>query len=293
MQKQRSAFVLGFIAVCAFALGLPMARLALSELDPIYVGMGRAFVAAILAGIYLLVKRVPFPQKKFIGPLLIVSFGISISFPLLSSYALQHVPATHASIVVGLLPLATAYWASLMRDEKPSLSFWVYSLFGCAAVVGYSLYRSGGILHQADILLLISVFLGGMGYAYGAVTTRSLGGVQVMCWGLVFSLPVQALFVIPKLLHGGFPTASPKVWVAMTCLIFLSQLFGMMLWYKALSMGSIAKLSQIQLLQPFLTIILAALFFGERVDVVTCLAAIAVVVSIYMSRKSVVTLKSA
>jgi drug/metabolite transporter (DMT)-like permease len=291
MRNEKLAFLLGLIAVCGFSVGLPMARVAVTEFDPLYVGMGRAFVASILAAIYLLIVRAPIPKKKHTGALLSVGIGISVSFPYLSSIALQYVSASHAAIVTGLLPLSTAYWISLNKSEKPSKSFWIWSVLGCVAVVSYTLYVSGGTIHTADLLLLGTVVLGGMGYAYGALAAKEIGGINVMCWGLVYAFPLLACFVVPKVFTVGLPHVSITAWIAMAYLICISQLFGMMLWYKALSMGSIAKLSQIQLLQPFLTLIIAAIF-GERVDWIMFLAATTVVFSIAMSRKSAVGIKA-
>lgn len=282
--------MLGFIAVSCFGLTLPMTRLAVTELDPLFVGFGRALAASFIAAVILWIQRAPKPSKQQIFPILIVGLCISILFPVLVAYAMRFLPASHGAIVIGLLPITTAYCVSLMNHERPSPAFWWASALGGGTVVGYALIKSGGTLHPADILLLLTVAAGSAGYAHGAVLAKTMGGLRVMCWALVGMMPVLVLMTIPQLLHLKFSTVSLPVWGAFIYLTLISQLFGMGLWYKALSLGSVLRVSQMQLLQPFLTIVFAGLWFGEHIDALTWTAAAVVVLSIQVSRKAQITL---
>jgi drug/metabolite transporter (DMT)-like permease len=220
-----------------------------------------------------------------------VGLCISIGFPLLATYAMRFLPAAHGAIVIGLLPMATAYCISMMNHEKASKAFWLASVFGAVTVVGYAFAKSGGGLHFGDTLLLLAVAVGAAGYAHGAVVAKDIGGIKVMCWGLVISLPVLAIGAIPQFIRLHPSEISLPVWGAFFYLSLVSQLFGMALWYKALSLGSISRVSQIQLMQPFFTIIFAGLFFGEHIDMLTWAAAIVVLLSIQLARKSKVELR--
>ncbi len=290
-KQEKLGLLLGFVAVTCFALTLPMTRLAVSQLDPILVGMGRALVAAIVAAVILWWQRAPWPTKKQFFSLAVVGVSISIAFPVLVAYAMQFLPSSHGAIVIGLLPMGTAYCISLMNHEQPSQGFWWASVLGAATVISYAFFKSGGGLQLADVLLLITVVLGSMGYAHGAVLAKKMGGLRVMCWALVYASPVLAIGTIPKLIHFDPSKISLSIWVAFIYLSLVSQLFGMALWYKALSLGSVSRVSQIQLLQPFLTLIFAALFLAEHIDMFTWLAAILVVLFIQIARKAQVELK--
>ncbi|MGE0268071.1 MAG: DMT family transporter [Candidatus Omnitrophota bacterium] len=282
--------ILGFIAVSCFGFTLPMTRLAVTQLDPVFVSMGRAFFASLVAAGILLVQRAPRPSAKATFSLYMVGFCISFAFPLLVAYAMKPLPAAHGAIVIGLLPIATTYCIHRMDHEKPSASFWQASLLGGFTVVGYALLKAGGVFHPADILLLATVVVGAVGYAHGAVLAKTMGGMRVMCWALVYMMPVLAVGAIPQIIRVNASEISWTVWGAFVYLAMISQLFGMALWYKALSSGSVVKVSQVQLLQPFLTIIFAWLFFGEQVDLLTWAAASVVVFSIQLSRRARVRL---
>lgn len=288
--KEHLGLLLGFIAVSCFGLTLPMTRLAVTELDPIFVGFGRALAASVIAAFILWIQRAPRPSKEQYASIIIVGLCISILFPVLVAYAMRFLPSSHGAIVIGLLPMTTAYCVSRMNHEQPSPAFWWASALGGGTVVGYALMRSGGAVHPADILLLLTVVAGSLGYAHGAVLAKTMGGLRVMCWALVCMMPVLALVALPQLLRIHCSAVSFPVWAAFVYLTLISQLFGMGLWYKALSLGSVLRVSQMQLLQPFMTILFAGLLFGEHIDAVTWTAAAVVVFSIQLSRKAQVSL---
>jgi drug/metabolite transporter (DMT)-like permease len=285
-KKERFALLLGFTAISLFGFTLPMTRHAVTQLHPMIVGMGRAFVAGWVALLILWIQRAPWPNKRHLFSLCIVGFCISIAFPTLVSFAMQYLPASHGAIVIGLLPIGTTYCISLMKHERPSGMFWAASLVGGLAVIFYAVYKSGGVLHPADLLLLLTVVVGSLGYAHGAIVAKRLGGLQVMCWALGLMMPVLTIASVPYFLKTNYAAISWDVWGAFLYITFISQFFGMVLWYRALSMGSVIKVSQVQLLQPFMTILFSALFFQEHIDRITIITAMIVVISIQFSRKA-------
>ncbi|MGA1835967.1 DMT family transporter [Herbiconiux sp. 11R-BC] len=268
----------GFLGVLAFSFTLPFTRIAVSTLDPLFVGAGRALVAALLATAVLLVTRTRLPARRLWPRILVVAAGVVVGFPFLTSFALQTAPASHGAVVIGLLPAATAAVAVLRARERPSRLFWVASLAGAAAVIGFTVVSSGGFggLQLSDLLLLGAVVAAAVGYAEGGLLAREIGSWQVICWALVAAAPVVAVLTgVSVAAHP--PTAGIDGWLAFGYVSGVSMFLGFFAWYRGLAIGPIASVSQIQLVQPVLTIVWAALLLGEPLTLVTALGALAVV----------------
>lgn len=268
----------GFIGVLAFSFTLPFTRVAVADLDPLLVGGGRAVVAAMLALVVLLATRSPRPAAAQWWRLGVVAAGVVAGFPLLTSFALQSVPASHGAVVIGLLPAATAVAAVLRAGERPSTRFWVASLAGACAAVGFVLLDAGGFsgLGAGDLLLLGAVVLAAFGYAEGGLLARELGAWQTICWALVLALPAM---LVPTVLglSSGLPEASPAAWLSFGYLAVVSMFLGFFAWYRGLGIGPISTISQIQLIQPFMTLAWAALLLGEAFTVMNGIGAVVIV----------------
>jgi drug/metabolite transporter (DMT)-like permease len=281
---RRMGMLYGFIGVAAFSVTLPATRAAVASLDPVFVGLGRAVVAAVLAAITLVVTRSPFPGWALVPRLALVAAGVVVGFPLFSAWAMRYVPASHGAVVIGLLPLATAIAGAWLAHERPSRRFWASAVFGSAVVIGFALWQGGGAPHPADALLLVAVVLASIGYAEGGRLARTLGGWQVICWALVLAAPVLA---IPTWwsMDERIATAPPTAWLGFAYVSVVSMFLGFFAWYRGLAMGGIAAVGQVQLLQPFLTIFASAVLLSERVDAATIVAAALVIASIAIGRK--------
>lgn len=268
----------GFLGVLAFSFTLPFTRIAVQDLDPLLVGCGRAVVAALLAAAVLAFTRSARPNASQWRRLGVVALGVVAGFPLLTSFALQTVPAAHGAVVIGLLPAATAVAAVLRTDERPSTRFWVASVAGACAAVGFMLLGAGGFsgLGPGDLLLLGAVVLAGFGYAEGGVLARELGAWQTICWALVLALPIMAVPTVLAL-SSGIPAAPPGTWLAFGYLGAVSMFLGFFAWYRGLGIGPIAAISQIQLVQPFLTLVWAALLLGEDFTLLNGIGAVVIV----------------
>lgn len=270
-RDENFGYLLGLIAVIAFGMTLPATRVAVQALDPVFVGLGRALGAAVLAGLFLLLTRQRLPAREELKGLLVVAAGVVVGFPLLTAWAMRYVDASHEGVVLGVLPLATAAAGALFSGERPSTRFWVCALTGMALVVGYAVTRSKGVLHWADVALFGAIISAGIGYAEGARLSKTLGGLQVISWALVFSSP---LLIVPVLLSAPSTIRLPvESWVGFIYVMVISQFLGFVPWYRGLALGGIAKVSQTQLLQPFLTILSSALLLGEQVEALTWIVA--------------------
>ncbi|HEY0887374.1 MAG TPA: DMT family transporter [Ramlibacter sp.] len=290
-RDENLGYLLGLLAVVAFAVTLPATRVAVRALDPVFVGLGRAVGAALLAGAFLLATRQRLPSREQLKSLAVVAAGVVVGFPLLSAWAMRHVDASHGGVVLGILPLATAATGAMFSGERPSARFWVCAVIGSALVAGYSLTQSRGALALADVALVGAVISAAIGYAEGARLSRALGGLQVISWALVLSAP---LLLVPVLLAAPSTIRLPiESWAGFAYVMVISQFLAFIPWYRGLALGGIARVGQTQLLQPFLTILAAALLLGEPGDIVTWMVAALVVAVVAVGRAAPVARRAA
>lgn len=281
-RDENLGYLLGLLAVVAFAVTLPATRVAVRALDPVFVGLGRAVGAAVLAGAFLLLTRQRPPSREQLKSLAVVAGGVVVGFPLLSAWAMRHVDASHGGVVLGILPLATAAAAALFSRERPSRRFWLCALAGSALVAGYSLVQSRGGLAWADLALFGAVVSAAIGYAEGARLARDLGGLPVISWALVLAAPV---LLVPVLLAAPAAAQVPAAsWAGFLYVTVISQFLAFIPWYRGLALGGIAKVGQTQLLQPFLTMLAASLLLAEPADLLTWLVAALVVAVVALGK---------
>jgi drug/metabolite transporter (DMT)-like permease len=285
VQSGAAGLLWGALGVLAFSFTLPATRLAVAELDGTVVGLGRAIVAGILAMLLLAATRQPIPPRRLWFGLSIVAFGCVLGFPLFSAIALKTVPAAHGAVIIGLLPAATAIMAVIRGGERPSAAFWVASLCGLVAVLFFAVAQGAGRPQIADGLILIAVILGALGYAEGGVLARELGAWQVISWALVLSAPVLVPIVAIRIAQVGV-SAGPGAWFGFAYVSVVSMFLGFFAWYRGLAIGGVARVGQIQLIQPILTLLWSALLLGETVTPATVVAALAVLASVAFTQRT-------
>lgn len=255
----------GLIGVVIFSGSLPATRLAVLEFDPVFLTVARAAIAGLLALALLVLLKQQRPARQQVLPLIVVALGVVVGFPLLTAMALQYVTSAHSIVFIGMLPLATAVFGVLRGGERPRAVFWVFSVLGCLMVVGFALAQGLAASPQGDVLMLLAVVVCGLGYAEGARLSRALGGWQVICWALLVALPVM-LALTWYLAPPTFTGISLPAWVSLGYVSLFSMLIGFVFWYRGLAQGGIAAVGQLQLLQPFFGLALAAGLLGERVS---------------------------
>lgn len=259
----------GIIGVASFSLTLPATRVAALPLGIGFVSFGRAIGAALLAAIILLVVRPPLPDRKDLGLLTLVVGGVVFGFPFLTTFAMAHTTASHGAIIVGLLPLSTAVAGVFLNHERPSTGFWIASAVGTLILLAFILQRSEGGVSLADLALVGADIAAACGYAAGGRLASRLGSWQVICWALVISLPVLLLaapfFVTWPEFNVPWQTIWPA-WAGFIYVMLVSQLVGFFAWYHGLRIGGVARVSQTQLLQLFMTLIVSAWLLGEAVE---------------------------
>ncbi len=276
---RRSAGLLwGLVGVTAFSFTLPFTRVAVEGMSPLFIGAGRAVVAAALAALALGLTRQRLPTVRQWCRLAVVAAGVVVGFPVLTSFALTTASASHGAVVIALLPAATAVAAVLRTKERPSRSFWVFAALGAVAAVAFAAMQGGGSggLTWSDLLLFGAVVAAAVGYAEGGLLARELGAWQTVSWALVVASPVMvALTTFAAVAEP--PTASPVQWLAFAYLAVVSMFLGFFAWYRGLAIGPMAQVSQVQLVQPVMSILWAALILRETLTWPTLLGGIAVI----------------
>lgn len=285
MTQETKGMWLGLIGVAMFSLTLPFTRMAVIELNPVFIALGRAMVAALCAGWLLWRMRAPKPLASQWRGLAITALGCVVGFPVFSAIAMRYVPASHGAIVLGILPLATALFGALRFGERPSAGFWIAALAGSALVIVFALRQGGGELQLADLALIAAVLAAAMGYAEGGSLSQAMGGQQVISWALVLSVPVLLPATIWLGWHYGV-SASVRAWIGFGYVSLFSMFIGFFFWYKGLALGGIARVGQVQLLQPFLTLIGAALILDEPLNSGNFLFASAILAVVAIGRRT-------
>lgn len=276
MERTTAGWGSGLLGVIIFSGSLPATRVAVADLSPLFLTSARAVIAALLGAAFLFVLRQIRPARSDVGPLAVVALGVVIGFPLLTALALQHITAAHSIVFIGLLPLATAMFGVLRGGERPRPEFWLFSTVGAVTVAGFAFSGSDGGSVAGDLLMVAAVLLCGLGYAEGATLSRRLGGWQVISWALLLSLPVMAVIALLSIPVSWSGVGAPA-WLGLAYVSIFSMLVGFIFWYRGLALGGIAGVGQLQLLQPFLGLMLAALILHEPIAW-TMIAATAVVV---------------
>jgi drug/metabolite transporter (DMT)-like permease len=284
MDRTTLGLINGMAGVVIFSGSLPATRLAVMDLDPVFLTVARAAIAGILAVALLLLYREKRPARADLLSLAVVAGGVVIGFPLLTALALRHVTSAHSIVFIGLLPLATAIFGTLRAGERPKPAFWLFSILGSALVAGFALTRGAEASAVGDSLMLAAVVVCGLGYAEGGRLSRRLGGWQVICWALVLALPamlILSLWFLPSTLA----TVGAPAWLGLAYVSLFSMLIGFVFWYRGLAQGGIAAVGQLQLLQPFLGLALAASLLGEPVGWSMLAVTLAVILCVAGARR--------
>ena len=279
MNRIASGWMNGFLGMLIFSGSLPATRVAVADFDPLFLTAVRATIAAILGLALLMAFRPRTPARGEMFSLIIVAVGVVVGFPLFTALALEHITAAYSVVFIGLLPLATAIFAVLRAGERPGVAFWIFSVLGSGLVAGFALAQGVNTSLAGNLYMTAAIIVCGMGYAEGAKLSRTLGGWQVISWALLLSLPAMALLA-GLTMPDTFASVSPSGWAGLFYVSAFSMLIGFVFWYRGLALGGIAAVGQLQLLQPFFGLILAATLLAEKIGTDMLVVTIAVVLCV-------------
>jgi drug/metabolite transporter (DMT)-like permease len=283
--RERLGLLLGFVGMAIFGGTLPATRLAVSQIDPIALTSLRTAIAGLCSLALLVALRRPLPPRALWPQLALAMLCVAVLFPLLMSMGMQTVDASHGGVVLGVLPIATALVAVVITHERPRPLFWIASVAGAALVIAFSLRQGGGAFSTGDLLLFAAVAVSAIGYAFSGRLTSQMPGWEVISWILVIALPLSipaAALTMPQ----DITQVDLKPWLGLLYVALFSQWIGFFAWNAGMAMGGIARVSQIQLLQPFVTFALAAFFNDEAITLQILLFAAAVVVTVAISTRT-------
>jgi len=284
MQSAGSGWGNGLLGVIIFSGSLPATRVAVSCFSALFLTSARAVIAALLGAALLALLRQARPAHKDLASLTIVAIGVVVGFPLLTALALQHITSAHSIVFIGLLPLSTAIFGVLRGGERPQPLFWLFAMFGSATVAGFALSNDGTASVTGDLLMVAAIVLCGLGYAEGAALSRRIGGWQVISWALLLALPLMLPVMIwtwPSTWSG----VSLPAWIGLAYVSIFSMFVGFIFWYRGLAVGGIARVGQLQQLQPFFGLALAGFLLHEPVAWSMIAATALVVVCVFFARR--------
>ncbi|MFZ2649684.1 MAG: DMT family transporter [Burkholderiaceae bacterium] len=278
---------LGLLGVMIFAMTLPMTRLAVGassdpQLPPLFVTAGRAALAGVLSLGVLWAMRAARPRVSQAIALAVCAAGTVVGFPLFLSLALRDVDAMHAAVVTGVLPMGTALAAALHFRQRPSAAFWACALSGCALVLLFAAHKGQGRLSAADGLLALAITCASVGYVAGARLATQMSAQRVICWVLVLSLPLTLPLTLAS-----WPVQPARIsaWLGLGYLSLFSMWIGFFAWYRALALGGTVRVSQVQLVQPFLALLFAVPVLGEALEIDTVVFSLAVIGTVFLGKK--------
>jgi drug/metabolite transporter (DMT)-like permease len=294
--RVRQGLLLGLVGVTLFAMTLPMTRLAVGDssapqLPPAFVTAGRAAVAGLCSVLYLVWLRSALPSRAHWPALAVCAAGTVVGFPLFLALALREVEAMHAAVITGVLPLGTAVVGALALRQRPSTGFWACAVAGAGLVIAFALLQGGGRLSLSDGYLLLAVLSASVGYVAGARVSAVLPAQEVICWVLVGSLPLT-LMASWWAWPASVASVNVAAWAGFAYVALVSMWLGFFAWYRALALGGVLRVSQVQLLQPFLTLMFAVPVLGETLQPSTLLFALAVIAVVFVGRKMPVQVRA-
>ncbi len=285
ISRERLGLLLGFVGMVIFGGTLPATRIAVSAIDPIALTSLRTVIAGLCSLVLLIVLRRPLPPRALWPQLVIAMICVTFLFPFLMSLGIQTVDASHGGVVFGIMPIATALVAVMITHERPRPLFWIASFAGAALVATFALRQGGGALSTGDLLLFAAVIVSGIGYAFSGRLTSRMPGWEVISWVLVIALPISipatALTMPADITH-----IALKPWLGLLYVALFSQWIGFFAWNAGMAMGGIARVAQMQLLQPFVTFALAAFFNDETITLQILLFAAGVVATVAISART-------
>jgi drug/metabolite transporter (DMT)-like permease len=287
VKNESKGMLIGLVGVCIFALTLPASKLAVEVFNPAFVSFGRAFIAGLAGLGYILIIKAPIPPWSIVRTMFLIIIGIVICFPYLMTLAMANGSSSHGGIILGFMPLLTTVFGVVRHKERPSRGFWFASLLGTGLVLTYALIQGAGSFSYMDFLLMSATIFSALGYAEGAEISRFMSPKLVISWAVVIALPINATVTYitfePKYLN-----APIMYWESLLFLGLFSMYIGFFFWYEGLSLGGISRVSQVQLTQPFITLICANVLLSEKLEAINFIFAALVVSSVFLGKHMLV-----
>lgn len=287
MNKETKGMLIGFVGILIFSLTLPVTKIAILSFDPYFIAFGRATLAGALALAYLVILKEPMLAKADIGKLVVIALGVVFGFPILTTVAMAYGSSSHGAVILGMMPLASTVIGAIRFGERPSIGFWMVSILGAALVVTYALLKSSGSFTLVDVLLVLGGICACIGYVEGGELSRKMNPRAVISWALVISLPANIVFSYLTF-DSAYLNAGTFAWSIFVYLSLFPMFLGFFFWYEGLAIGGIARVSQVQLIQPFCTLIVASILLGDSLTWTNVVFAVLVVSTVILGKRMLI-----
>jgi len=287
VNKETKGMLIGFIGILIFSLTLPVSKIAVLSFSPYFIAFGRAALAGIVALAYLIYKKEALPSKIDFGKFIVISLGVVFGFPIFTTVAMTQGSSSHGAVILGMMPLATTVIGVIRFKERPSLGFWLVSLLGAALVVIYALLKNAGSFTYIDGLLVLGGICACIGYVEGGELSRKMNPRAVISWALVISLPLNIVLSYLTF-NSEYFEAGTIPWISFIYLSLFPMFIGFFFWYEGLAIGGIARVSQVQLIQPFCTLFAASILLGDSITVLNLVFAVLVVSTVILGKSMLV-----
>ena len=287
MNKETKGMLIGFIGILIFSLTLPVSKIAVLSFNPYFIAFGRATLAGLVALAYLAYKKESLPSKIDFGKYVVIALGVVFGFPIFTTVAMTQGSSSHGAVILGMMPLATTVIGVIRFKERPSLGFWLVSLMGAALVVVYALLKNSGSFTYIDGLLVLGGICACVGYVEGGELSRRMNPRAVISWALVISLPIN---IVASFLtfNPEYINAGDVAWISFVYLSLFPMFLGFFFWYEGLAIGGIARVSQVQLIQPFCTLLAASVLLGDPITAMNLVFAVLVVSTVILGKRMLV-----
>ena len=283
--NETKGMLLGFIGVLMFSLTLPFTRIAVAELSPYFVTFGRSSLGGICALLLFAFTKPKLPTKNQLIRLSVMALGVVYGFPLFVSLAMKTLPSAHGGIVLGVLPLATAVVGALRFNERPSLAFWITAVTGSLLVITYASLNGSGGLASEDWLLFVAIASASIGYSEGGKLSEEMSSVEVISWALVLTLPIN-IFLTYQYIDFEISTVSTSAIISFVYVGLISMYIAFFFWYRGIALGGVARVGQVQLLQPFLTLVGAYFLLDEQITAMNIGFALCVLAVVVLGKRT-------
>jgi len=287
VNKETKGMLIGFIGILIFSLTLPVSKIAVLSFNPYFIAFGRATLAGLVALAYLAYKKESLPSKIDFGKYVVIALGVVFGFPIFTTVAMTQGSSSHGAVILGMMPLATTVIGVIRFKERPSLGFWLVSLMGATLVVIYALLKNSGSFTYIDGLLVLGGICACIGYVEGGELSRRMNPRAVISWALVISLPIN---IVASFLtfNPEYINAGDVAWISFVYLSLFPMFLGFFFWYEGLAIGGIARVSQVQLIQPFCTLLAASVLLGDPITAMNLVFAVLVVSTVILGKRMLV-----
>jgi drug/metabolite transporter (DMT)-like permease len=267
LEKRRT---LGF-AACAMAsslwgCGFFFGKIALMEMGFAHMVLYR-FLFAMVVLLPLLVTHRPGLNGGEWGLLVIASFlGVPLQF-LIQFYALSITTVSHASLMVGTMPVLLAVGAAAFAHERMDRVGWVAlagSTCGAALIALGGKHGVGGATLKGDLLVVVSLAIALFWILLNKRLMERHSPVVVTAYGLLLGTLMLMVWVPVKYgmppVHG----VSVKAWLALAGSGVLCTATTTLLWNWGMTQVPASQAGVLLNMEPLMGSLLGVFVLGER-----------------------------